>query len=125
MSNPALDEKRKKVSELSRQLLNATRELFGELKMNAVDQLTGFNEKVKTTGDKLVQEAKQLAQKGAHVIIVENEQGKEIARFPLLFGGIIAIGMPVITALTVLGATLGRCTIKGAAQKTEENSTAA
>ena len=71
-----------------------------------------FTEEIKTTGEQLVAEVKELVREGnVRRLIVKNEEGKTLIEIPLTLGVVGALLLPVAAALGAIAALVTDCTI--------------
>lgn len=64
------------------------------------------------TGAQIVEKVKDIIKQGnAHRIIIQNEEGKGILEIPIYVGAVGVVCAPVIAAIGVLGALVGKCKI--------------
>lgn len=69
-------------------------------------------EEFKVSGDDLVRKVKEIVREGnARMIIVKNEKGEEIVRFPLTVGVVGTLLAAPLAALGAIAALVTNCTI--------------
>lgn len=69
-------------------------------------------EEFRVSGQDVVRQVKKIVQEGnARRIIIQNEQGKSIAEFPLTIGAIGTLLVPVLAAVGAIAALATNCTI--------------
>ena len=71
-----------------------------------------FKEEIKTTGEQLLTQVKELVREGnVRRIIVKNEAGKTLIEIPLTLGVVGALLLPVAAAVGAIAALVTDCTI--------------
>ena len=69
-------------------------------------------EEFKVTGDDLVRKVKEIIKEcNARMIIIKNEDGKEIIHLPLTIGAVGALLAPPLAAVGAIAALVTKCTI--------------
>lgn len=69
-------------------------------------------EEFSINGDELVKRVKELINEGnVRRIIIKSEEGKSLAEFPLTFGVIGALLVPVLAAVGAIAALVTKCTL--------------
>ena len=69
-------------------------------------------EEFSVNADQVVEKVKQLINEGnVRRIIIKNEMGESIMEFPVTFGVVGVVLLPVIAALGAAAALLSKCTI--------------
>ncbi len=69
-------------------------------------------EEFKISGDDLVRKVKEIIKEGnARMIIIKNEEGKEIVQFPVTIGVVGTILAAPLAALGAIAALVTNCTI--------------
>jgi hypothetical protein len=69
-------------------------------------------ESFKISGENLLKKVKELIAEGnVTKISIADKHGKEIASFPLTFGVVGVLVMPVLAAVGAIAALIGECTI--------------
>ncbi len=69
-------------------------------------------EEFSVNADQVVEKVKQLINEGnVRRIIIKNEQGESVIEFPVTFGVVGAVLLPVFAALGAAAALLTKCTI--------------
>jgi hypothetical protein len=70
------------------------------------------NESFNIHGENLVKKIKELIAEGnVRKITIHDKFGKELASFPLTFGVVGVMVMPVLAAVGAIAALIGECTI--------------
>lgn len=70
------------------------------------------SESFKVNGEELLKKVKELVKEGnVRKITVKDKEGKEIITFPLTFGVVGAVIVPVLAAVGAIAALIGECTI--------------
>jgi len=66
----------------------------------------------KINGDDLVRKVKEIVKEGnARMIIIKNEEGKDIIQLPLTIGAVGALLAPPLAAVGAIAALVTKCTI--------------
>ncbi len=74
--------------------------------------MTSNQEEFKISGDDLVRKVKEIIKEGnARMIIIKNEEGKEIVQFPVTIGVVGTILAAPLAALGAIAALVSNCTI--------------
>lgn len=69
-------------------------------------------EEFSVNADQVVEKVKQLINEGnVRRVVIKNEQGESIIEFPVTFGVVGAVLLPVFAALGAAAALLSKCTI--------------
>lgn len=70
------------------------------------------HEEFKISGDDLVKKVKEIIAEGnARMIIIKNEEGKEIVQFPVTIGVVGTLLAAPLAALGAIAALVTKCTI--------------
>lgn len=69
-------------------------------------------EDFKVSGEGLLKKVKELIKEGnIRKITIKDKDGKELMSFPLTFGVVGAVIVPVLAAIGAIAALIGECTI--------------
>jgi hypothetical protein len=69
-------------------------------------------EEFKINGEEVIKKVKEIIKEGnARMIIIKNEQGKDIIQLPLTVGAVGALLAPPLAAVGAVAALLTNCTI--------------